>query len=75
MVQSVDMEAIRKLSVGERMKLIELIWATLESEAPIQLSAEERLEIERRIEKWRKDPDSGISHEEFKARIRALTRP
>lgn len=54
------------------MLLIDLIWSTLETEAEINLSTADRLEIQRRIDNWRKNPASALTHDEFKARIRAL---
>lgn len=73
MARLLDPEVVRKLSVAERMVLIDVIWSTLEGEAELTLSAEDRREIERRIENWRRNPASALTHEEFKARIRALS--
>ncbi len=61
-----------RLSVAERLRLIELIWSTLPPEGDDELSPAQKAEIDRRIEHWRKNPDSALSHEEFQAKLRTL---
>ena len=64
------MDALAKLSVAEPLRLIELIWSTLEAEAADDLTPDQQAEVDRRIEHWRKHPDPAMSHEESQARLR-----
>jgi putative addiction module component (TIGR02574 family) len=72
MAQALDKDALAKLSVSERLRLIELIWSTLEAESEPALTPSQQAEVDRRIEHWRSNPDSAITHSEFQARIRKL---
>lgn len=66
------MDALAKLSVSERLRLIELIWSTLQAETESALTPDQQAEVDRRIEHWRKNPDSAIPHSEFQAKLRKL---
>jgi putative addiction module component (TIGR02574 family) len=72
MAQTIDIEAIRKLSVAERMAIIEQIWDTIpEAEVEFRISERTKAEIRRRAKELRDDPDSGLSHEEVTAWLRS----
>lgn len=72
MAQALDIDALSKLSVAERLRLIEVIWSTLQGENEDELTPSQKAEVDRRIEHWRKHPDSAMSHEEFQAKLRKL---
>lgn len=73
MQQSIDQQALRKLSVEERLKLIEAIWDSLaEEDADLPIDQEVLAEMRRRSQWARDNPDKLISHDEMKARLRSL---
>ena len=55
----------RELPLSERLQLVEDIWDSIASETPVplQLSNDERVELERRREDHRADPMSSIPWE------------
>lgn len=66
----IDMEAIKRLSVPERVQLVQDIWDTLRPNADELLLTEEQKEvIDRRLAEHRADPDSAIPWREVKARL------
>ena len=66
----IDMDSIRKLSVTERVRLVQDIWESLQPTAEeLPLTEEQRQLIDRRLEEHRRDPDSAIPWEQVKARI------
>jgi putative addiction module component (TIGR02574 family) len=67
----IDVAAIEKLSVEERLKLIELIWDTIEAQQPA-VPQEILDEMERRAAESRANPESGMTLDEFETRLRAL---
>ena len=72
MAQAIDIDALGKLTVAERLRLIEVIWSTLQGENEDELTPSQQAEVDRRIEHWRKHPESAMSHEEFQAKLRTL---
>ena len=61
---SVILEQAKLLPVYERMKLAQEIWDSIETEpGAVELSPEQRVELERRIEDFRHDPSGGIPWE------------
>jgi len=66
----IDMDAIKQLSVADRVRLAQDIWDTLQPTAEeLPLTEEQRRLIDRRLEEHRRDPDSAIPWEQVKARI------
>jgi putative addiction module component (TIGR02574 family) len=66
----IDMDAIKQLSVAERVRLVQDIWDTLQPSAEeLPLTVEQRELIDRRLDEHRRDPDSAIPWEQVKARI------
>ena len=62
----------KRLSVTDRIELVEAIWDTVAEDASlgdIPLTQAQQAELDRRIEDWRRDPDSGSSWSEVKARL------
>lgn len=71
-MSEIVLDDVRKLSVEERLKLIEGIWGTITVEdTEIPLSAEDQVKLSRRYEDYLQTPDEGSSWEEVKARIQA----
>ena len=64
------MSDILELSVTERLQLVEEIWDSI-AEAPdaFELTEEQKKELDRRLEEYRKDPSVAIPWDEVKARI------
>ena len=64
------MDEIRKLSVPERIELVEQIWDTIEAEnGEIELTEGQKRELDRRLAAWRADPHAGSPWEEVKQRL------
>jgi putative addiction module component (TIGR02574 family) len=62
---SVQLDEIRRMSVTERLKLINDVWDTLVEEEAPPLSAAQAREVERRLEAYRQDDRGSISWEEL----------
>jgi putative addiction module component (TIGR02574 family) len=61
---SVILEEVNKLPIPERVKLVEHIWETIESEArPVELSAVQLAELKARIDYAERNPNSGVPWE------------
>lgn len=73
MPDTINIEAILKLSVEQRLKLLDAIWASLaEDDADIPVDPAVLAEMRRRSQWARDNPDKLISHDEMKARLRSL---
>jgi putative addiction module component (TIGR02574 family) len=58
-----------KLPDPEKLELIEDLWESLNNPEKIQLSNEQKAELDRRLESHYNNPKSGSSWEEVKSRI------
>jgi putative addiction module component (TIGR02574 family) len=66
------MQAILKLSVPERILMVEAIWDSIaESDEKVELSAETMQLLDERIEAHKNNPLEGSSWDEVKARIKS----
>lgn len=66
----IDLDAIKRLSVSERVRLVQDIWDTLQPTADdLPLTEEQREIIDRRLEEHQRDPDSAVPWEEVKTRL------
>lgn len=66
----IDLEAIKRLSVPERVRLVQDIWDTLQPTAEdLPLTEEQREIVDSRLEEHRRDPGSAVPWEEVKARL------
>jgi putative addiction module component (TIGR02574 family) len=55
----------KKLSIPERLQLVEEIWNSIADETEaLPLTDAQKAEIDRRIEQYRRDPDSAIPWEQ-----------
>ena len=69
-----DMDAIRELSVSERLALVEEIWDTISSDpASVPVSEAQIAEARRRLADHDSDPTSAIPWEDAEARLRTKT--
>ena len=66
-MSSVDIQEILKLSVAERMELVETIWDSI-ADAPERLpvTAAQKRELDRRLAEYQKHPDAGRIWEEIR---------
>ncbi len=65
-------QGIRKLSVAERIILVEEIWDSITSELePLELTEAQRRELDRRLDSYQACPEEGSSWEEVKTRLPA----
>jgi putative addiction module component (TIGR02574 family) len=59
---TISMDDIRKLSVSERIQLVEDIWDTIaSSREEVALTDRQRQELDRRLDEHAKDPSAGRS--------------
>jgi putative addiction module component (TIGR02574 family) len=63
---------VLNLSVSERIQLVEDIWGTI-TEVPeeVSLTEEQKIELDRRLDAYQKNPDEGSLWELVKDRIRS----
>lgn len=67
MISTLD---IAQLSVAERIQLVEDIWDTIAAHPEaLRVSEELGMELDRRVENYRQDPNSGSSWSDARARI------
>jgi putative addiction module component (TIGR02574 family) len=61
---------VLELPVSERLKLVEAIWDSI-AEVPdaLELTEEQRTELDRRLREYEKNPDAGSPWPEVKERI------
>jgi putative addiction module component (TIGR02574 family) len=64
------LDEIKRLSIAERIELMEQIWETITPQADqIELTEAQRRELDRRLAALEADPDAGSSWDEVKQRI------
>ncbi|WP_133513268.1 addiction module protein [Candidatus Thiosymbion oneisti] len=68
-------ENIKKLSVSERIQLVEDIWNSIAEEPPfsLELSTQERYELHRRYAAHQANPSTGVPWEQVYAKIFSRT--
>lgn len=72
MERSLTPSEIKKLSVAERILLVEDIWDSIaEEQESMETSAAQKDELDRRIAAYNAFPDEGRSFEEIKSRLKA----
>lgn len=68
---SVTLDEIRRMSVPERLKLLDDIWEMLiEEQEVLPLSEARAQELDRRLAEYRANPEIGVSWEEFRRKLR-----
>ena len=69
-MSAIEISAIRKLSLADRLRLVEEIWDSIAEEADLlPVSDGERDMIDERIAAYRRAPGTAVTWEEAKARI------
>ena len=70
----VDLKEILKLSVPERIEMVEAIWDSIAESneiKPIALTDEQEQEIDRRIERHERGEGKSFSWDELKSRLKS----
>ena len=63
---------ILSLSIAERIQLVEDIWDTImELPQEVPLTDEQKIELDRRLDAYHKDPDEGSPWGEVRDRVRS----
>jgi len=66
----VQVSEILELSVAEKIRIVEEIWNSIaKNSESLQLSDEERAELDRRLQEYRKDPTEGIEWNQLKTKL------
>ena len=74
MTEAMKTEDLRRLTVEQRLDLMDRIWDTLvDDDAEITVPPEVIDEMQRRAQELRDHPERGISHEEMMKRLRKLS--
>lgn len=69
---AVDVDALRRLSVAERLQLVEDLWDSIAQEAPddaFPITPEVAAELDRRLTEHEADPGAAIPWPEVRRRI------
>ncbi len=61
---------LTSLSVADRLRVVESLWDSIEADAPVSVSPEQRAEIHRRVEAHGKQPDDLLSWDEVLDQLR-----
>jgi putative addiction module component (TIGR02574 family) len=70
------LSAANSLSIDDRIRLVEAIWQSIESEKPMpELSAAQKQELDRRLAEDDASPDDAVPWEVVDAEIRSRVRP
>ena len=67
-----DFEALRRLSVDERLRLVEDLWDSIAEDAPdeaLPVTPELAAELDRRLAEHEANPGDVVSWEEVRARL------
>jgi len=71
MIQQTTFDAIKQLSVAERILLSEKIWESISSEHElVEVTKAQKDELDRRLDLYRASPDNGSSWDEIKERLK-----
>jgi putative addiction module component (TIGR02574 family) len=54
------------LSIAEKFELLDVLWESLETDAP-ELTEEQRLELNYRVARYERNPSEALSWEQVKA--------
>jgi len=75
-MSAVDIQEILKLSVAERIELVEAVWDSIE-EAPesLPVTAAQKRELDRRLAEYQKNPDAGRAWEEIRDSLDETNQP
>jgi len=68
MPYTVDLEAVGRFSVQQRLELIERIWETFNRDS-LPFTPEQKREIQRRLKHYREHPESARTYEQIKSKL------
>lgn len=69
-MKKISVADLLELSIPERIQLVEDIWDTIAAQADtLELSAEEKIVIDRRLDEYHKNPEAGSPWEDVFKRI------
>lgn len=69
-MKSITLDEVLQLPVPERIRIVEAIWDSIaDTPDAIELSDEQRAELDRRLESLEKNPDAGSPWSEVRDRI------
>jgi putative addiction module component (TIGR02574 family) len=71
-IPAIDFEALRRLSVSERLRLVEDLWDSIAEDAPdeaLPVSPELAAELDRRLAEHEANPDDVVPWEAARARL------
>ena len=67
---SITIDEVKKLSIHERIELVEQIWDSIAAHPEqIELTEAQRAELDRRLEAMQANPDEGVPWEELRQRL------
>lgn len=69
---AVDFEALRRLSISERLQLVEDLWDTITQDAPdaaLPVTPELAEELDRRLAEHEADPGAAVSWETVRSEL------
>lgn len=70
MATPVSLDEIRRLSVAERIGLVEDIWDTIADDTDVDVLTEaQRTELDARLARYRQGTSAGVDWEDIKARL------
>ena len=61
---------LTSLPVADRLRVVESLWDSIEADAPVSLSAEQRAEIDRRIDAHERNPDELLTWDQVLDQLR-----
>ena len=73
-----DLEALKRLPVDQRLRLVEELWGSIADEAAddlFPLTPELRREMKEELEEYERDPSSARTLEELTAELKRRPRP
>ena len=69
-MKRITLAEVLQLPVSERIRIVAAIWDSIvDSPEPVELSDEQKAELDRRLEALEKNPDEGSSWAEVRARL------
>ena len=69
-MKPITLEEVLRLPVAERIRIVEAIWDSIaDSPEALDLSEEQKAELDRRLEALEKNPDAGSPWSEVRNRV------
>ena len=62
---------VSELPPSDQLLVVQAIWDRLPSNVGIEVTLEQKMELDRRWAEYKANPESGLTEEEFRNRIRA----